>query len=63
MMLDGRGALRTISTGETDGVPLKFDSVVLKKNDCTIDLVYISKPENYSDNVADFEAFYNGFRF
>lgn len=63
LMLDGRGALRTISTGEVDGVPLKFDSVVLKKNDCTIDFVYISPPERYSDGVSDFEAFFGGFRF
>lgn len=61
--LDGRGALRTVATGETDGVPLKFDSVVLKKNNCTIDFVYISPPESYSAGVSDFETFYKGLNF
>ncbi len=61
--LDGRGALRTVSTGEVDGVPLKFDSVVIKKNNCTIDFVYMSPPEKYAGGVGDFETFFNGFRF
>lgn len=62
-VLDGRGALRTISTGSIDGVGLKFDSVVVKKNNCTIDFVYIAPPENYEGGVKDFEKFYNGFGF
>lgn len=62
-LLDGRGALRTIAAGETDGVPLKFDSVIIKKNNCTIDLIYISPPENYSGGVSDFEIFFKGFVF
>ncbi len=61
--LADRGALRTISTGETDGVALKFDSVVVKKNDCTIDFVYIAPPANYDAGASDFETFYNGFKF
>ncbi|OGQ49139.1 MAG: hypothetical protein A3I09_01930 [Deltaproteobacteria bacterium RIFCSPLOWO2_02_FULL_47_10] len=61
--LDGRGALRTISTGTVDGIALKFDSVVVKKNNCTFDFIYISPPENYDGGVADFENFYIGFSF
>jgi hypothetical protein len=61
--LDGRGALRTVSTGEVDGVPLKFDSVVIKKNNCTIDFVYMSPPERYAGGVGEFESFFGGFRF
>ncbi|PIR16328.1 MAG: hypothetical protein COV46_08765 [Deltaproteobacteria bacterium CG11_big_fil_rev_8_21_14_0_20_49_13] len=62
-MLDERGALKTISTGSTDGVPLKFDSVVIKKDNCTFDFIYISPPESYADGVADFETFYLGMSF
>lgn len=63
LTLDGRGALRTVSTGTTDGVNLKFDSVVLKKDNCTIDFIYISPPENFSAGVSDFENFYKGFQY
>ena len=62
-VLDGRGALRTVSSGMVDGVSLKFDSVVVKKNNCTIDFVYIVPPENYSRGAADFEAFFMGLGF
>ena len=62
-ILDGRGAFRSVSTGKVDGVPLKFDSVVIKKNNCTIDLVYIVPPENYESGVGDFEVFFGGFKF
>jgi hypothetical protein len=61
--MDGRGGLRTVSTGSIDGVDLKFDTVVVKKNNCTMDFVYFSPPEKYKDGVAAFEAFFNGFKF
>lgn len=63
LTLDDRGALRTIATGTVDGVALKFDSVVIKKNNCTFDFIYISPPENYDGGVRGFEVFYNGFKF
>ena len=62
-MLDERGARRTILNAKTDGVPLKLDVVVMKKNNCTIDFVYVSPPENYAQGVADFENFFGGFKF
>jgi len=62
-MLDGRGARRTILNAKTDGVPLKLDVVVIKKNNCTIDFVYVAPPENYAAGVADFEGFFGGFKF
>jgi len=63
LVLDGRGALRTVADGQVDGVPLKFDSVVVKKDGCTIDFIYIVPPENYLAGVKEFETFYGGFSF
>jgi hypothetical protein len=63
LTLNGREALRTLSSGTMDGVAIKFDSVVLKKNNCTIDFVYFAPPQNYEAGVKDFELFYNGFKF
>lgn len=63
IILDGRAVLRTLSSGTMDGVAIKFDSVVLKKNNCTIDFIYIVPPQNYEAGIKDFELFYNGFKF
>lgn len=61
--LDGRGAQRTVATGFTDGMPVKLDAVVVKKNNCSFDFVCISPPENYLDAVGDFERFFYGFHY
>lgn len=62
-MMDGRGALRTSVVGRVDGVPLHFDTVVIKKNRCTIDFMCISPEAAYTEASADFTAFYNAFRY
>ncbi|MBI2341360.1 MAG: hypothetical protein HYY43_00645 [Deltaproteobacteria bacterium] len=63
IVLDGRGALRTVSEASIDGVRLKFDAVTIKKNNCTVDFVYMSPPENYSAGLNDFETFFKDFSF
>lgn len=60
-MLDWRGAKRRLFSGTTDGVPLKYDVVVVKKNRCVIDFIYVAHPENYSSHLSDFENFYRHF--
>lgn len=61
--LNGRGALRTVASGEVDGVPLKFDTVVLKKNFCTFDFMLVTPSGGYERVVKDFEEFYKGFHY
>ncbi len=63
IVLDGRGALRTVSDASVDGVRLKFDAVTLKKDNCIFDFIYMAPPENYSSGVKDFETFFNNFSF
>lgn len=63
LMLDNRGALRTVVEGKVDGVPITLDTVVIKKNDCVFDFSLISKPDEYNLVVSDFETFFNGFKY
>lgn len=63
LMLDARGALRSIASGTVDGVEMMMDSVVIKKDNCLFDFVLISTPSKYSSAVSDFESFFGGFRY
>lgn len=63
LFLDGRGALRTVSTGFVDGVPVQVDAVVLKKNNCTFDFICVTTPGSYHEVSADFERFFSGFHY
>lgn len=61
--LDGRGALRTVAVGRFDGVPLAFDIVVIKKNNCMIDFMCIAPSGKLPLVSEDFEGFYKGFHY
>jgi hypothetical protein len=63
LMLDNRGALRTVASGKVDGVPIVLDTVVLKKDNCLFDFVLVAQPDRYSGAVHDFETFFGGFRY
>ncbi len=56
----GRSAVRMVGTGKMDGVLLKMDVVVLKKNLCLYDMIYVAPPETYSQGVQDFERYFHG---
>lgn len=58
---DGREALHTVAVAKLDGVPLKFDVWVLKKNGCVYDLYYFAKPQRYDSGVEEFRRFVRGF--
>ena len=62
-MLDERGALRSVTDGTVDGVPIVLDTVIIKKDSCLFDLALISDPGLYSKAAVDFEAFFKGFRY
>jgi len=62
-MLNERGALRTIATGTMDGVPLTFDTVVIKKDKCIFDFMCISSNDGYPMAVADFQTFFSDFHY
>jgi hypothetical protein len=59
---DGREALRTEVWAKLDGVPVQLDLLVLKKDGCVFDLVYVAPPGSFATGRADFERFAQGFR-
>lgn len=66
--LDGRAALRTELLATLDGVPKRFVTVVLKKNECVYDFLYITDvAPGLDEGVAtpndreEFERFVAGF--
>jgi hypothetical protein len=58
---DRREAMRTVLTAKLDGVPMKFDVWVLKKDGCVYDLDFMATPPRFARGAADFERFVAGF--
>ncbi len=58
---DGREAMHTVMAAKLDGVPMKFDVWVLKKNGCVYDLVYMVPPDKFGRGSPDFTRFVTGF--
>jgi hypothetical protein len=58
---DGREAMRTIITAKLDGVPMKFEVWVLKKDGCVYDLDFMAAPPHFARGAEDFERFVKGF--
>lgn len=58
-----RGALRTTLRASLDGVPVRIETVVLKKDWCLFDFYLVSPPEKFSAALPAFEDFFQGFQF
>ncbi len=54
---DGREALHTLLAAKLDGVPMRYDIYVLKKDGCVHDIVYVAPPERFADGAQAFERF------
>ncbi|HTM43898.1 MAG TPA: hypothetical protein VL137_03025 [Polyangiaceae bacterium] len=61
IQLAGREALRSELSATLDGVPKHFIVVVLKKDGCVYDFLYISRDAPASADVAEFDTFVQGF--
>lgn len=59
--LDGREAYRVTLRAKADGVPVRAQAVVLRKNYCVYDFIYTAKPQNYQKSLKDFEKFVGSF--
>ncbi|MBI2027571.1 MAG: hypothetical protein HYS98_07215 [Deltaproteobacteria bacterium] len=59
--LDEREAQHTIATGKLDGVLIKMNIYVLRKNYCIYDLTYSAKINTYDVGVVEFERFVAAF--
>ncbi|MCS6902397.1 MAG: hypothetical protein RMJ98_22340 [Myxococcales bacterium] len=58
---DGREALHTVMTAKLDGVPMRFEVVVTKKDGCVYDFVLIASPETFDSARPKFQRFVDGF--
>ncbi len=58
---DHREAMRTVVTAKLDGVPMKFDVWVLKKDGCVYDFDYMASPPRFAAGAMQFERFVRGF--
>jgi hypothetical protein len=58
---DGREAMHTLIVAKLDGVPMKFDAWVLKKDGCVYDFILMAPPDRFAETFPDFERFVHGF--
>lgn len=59
---NGREALSTLAQGEVDGVSVKTELVVFKKNNCNYTLSYGGLTKNFDKERNAFQKFLEGFR-
>ncbi|MEL6344663.1 MAG: hypothetical protein AAFV53_16220 [Myxococcota bacterium] len=62
MTLDQRAALMRVYNGVLDGVPVRMGAVVINKDECTYDVVYVAPPNRFEEGWADFVTVMSGFR-
>ena len=53
-IIDKREALFTIQNGVIDGISIRLASVVLSKDECLYDFLYIAPPEDFDKGLKDF---------
>ncbi len=52
--LAGREALRTVLSAKLDGVPMRYESWVLKKDSCVYDMLYFAPHASFASGQAMF---------
>ena len=63
LMLDGRAALHSSLSAKLDGVPVKLETVTIKKDWCLFDFYLVSPPEQIARALPDFLQFFKGFAY
>jgi len=58
---DGREAMHTVLDAKLDGVAMRYDVWVLKKDGCVYDLLYFAPPGDFASGRDDFLALVRGF--
>lgn len=56
-----RGARRSLVEGTVDGIPVRMDVVVVKKNACSYTLTYMGRANGFEKDRSAFEQFLMGF--
>lgn len=58
---DGREAMHTVLDAKLDGVAMRYDVWVLKKDGCVYDLLYLAPKASFAGGHGSFEALVRGF--
>lgn len=61
LTIENETALQTTIEGEIEHQLMNLKTVVLKKNNCIYDFMYIARPENFKENEKDFSQFVYSF--
>lgn len=61
VLFNGRQGLMIFSEGFVDGVPIKMQVLVFKRNACNYTLTYAGVAKNFSQEVSHFEQFLKSF--
>lgn len=62
IFLDGRNALMTIHKTQLDGVDMNIAAVVLSKNNCLYDFLYIAPPHRFNYGLQVFSSTIHSFQ-
>jgi hypothetical protein len=57
LSLNGVPALQTTIEGKINGEEVKLRAVVIKRQTCVYDLVFVARPKTFDSNVEDFSHF------
>lgn len=55
-------ALETTITGKLRGQPMSLRAVVIRKDECLYDLMYVARPAHFSEQESDFSRFVESLR-
>jgi hypothetical protein len=57
---DGREVLHTLMSAKLDGVAMRYDLYVMKKDGCVYDVVFVAPPGTFEQGRPGFERFASG---
>lgn len=60
--VDGREAVEWVVKGSVDGVEMRVNLVVFRKDGCVYDVNLVSRPETFERARAEFQVFVSGFK-
>ena len=61
-IIDNREALFTIQNGNIDGIAIRLASIVMSKDECLYDFLYIAPPDVFDTGLKDFLYAVQSFR-
>jgi hypothetical protein len=59
--LDGREAYKVTIKAKADGVPIKAQAIVMRKNYCVYDFLYSAESKYFNNSTKDFDKFVGSF--